>query len=141
MKIDKAKVKKNTKNALGVAIGLGLGVFATNLLRGKLPSVWLEPLVSFVPGMAGTILLQDDFQNSIAQGVTAAGVIDGGGKIISAVVTKVPSLAPIKKITPQVTNMAGLGRLGNMDNMRDRALLGAYNGGSQVPDGMMIQMI
>jgi hypothetical protein len=138
MKIDKAKVKKNTKNALGVTIGLGLGVFAINLLRGKLPSHWLEPLVGLAPGIAGTILIDDDFGNSIAQGFAASGMVDGGGKIVSAVVAKVPSLSPIKKITPQVTNMAGLRGLGNV-NLNERALLG-LSGGSQMDNVPVFMM-
>lgn len=136
MKIDKAKVKKNTKSAAGVAIGVGLGVFATNLLKGKLPSKWLEPLVALVPGIAGTIMIDDDFQNSIAQGVAVAGVIDGGGKIVEAAVSKVPALAPIQKITPKVTNMAGLGNVTISE--RDKALLGLGRmGNAEIPVFMM----
>lgn len=130
MKIDKEKVKKNTIDAVGVTLGLGLGYFVSNLISGKLPSKWLEPLVTLVPGVAGTILIDNDFGASMAKGVAAAGVVNGGEKVVSAVIAKVPAAAPLAKITPKTGNLAGV--RGLSDVLPSRNELMGFSGGREM---------
>lgn len=130
MKIDKAKVKKNAIDVAGLAIGVGLGVIVSNLTKGNLPTKWLEPLVLFVPGVAGAILIDNDFASSVSKGVAVAGAIDGGQKL-----TSLPILSFARPIVPKVTNdkspLAGFRGLGEVRNPND-VLLG-LTGGSQAP--------
>lgn len=131
MKIDKAKVKKNAIDVAGLAIGVGLGVVVSNLTKGKLPTKWLEPLVLFIPGVAGAILIDNDLASSVSKGVAVAGAIDGGQKL-----TSLEALKFAKPLMPKVTNqntppLAGFRGLGEVRNPND-VLLG-LTGGSQAP--------
>lgn len=130
MKIDKEKVKANAIDAVAVTLGLGLGYAVSNFIGGKLPSKWLEPFVTLVPGIAGTILIKNDFAASMAKGVAAAGVVNGGEKIVTAVIAKVPAAAPIAKIVPKAGNLAGVRGVG--DVRQSQSVLLGLSGGQQM---------
>lgn len=133
MKIDKTKVKKNAIDVAGLAVGVGLGVVVSNLTRGRLGSKWLEPLVLFAPGVAGAILIDNDFASSVSKGVAVAGAIDGGQKL-----TSLPVLSFASKVAPRVVNDAtpkefrGIRGLGEVRTNSADVLLG-LTGGSQAP--------
>lgn len=137
--LDPDKIKKNAIDGLGVVTGIALGLLIHNIGKGKLPlAKFTDPLLTLLPGAAGSILLDPGFTRSMALGVTSVGVADGISKAISAI----PFLSFAAPYAPKITNTqgGGVGRLGELDK-RSGLLYGLGNTNmqerTQIPVSMM----